>query len=54
MAKKRKFKRQTESLLLAAQNNAVRKNYINTTVDKTEENSKSRNYALTEMKASIT
>ena len=35
------FKRERESLLIAAQNNAVRTNLIKSTIDKTQQNSKS-------------
>ena len=34
------FKRETESLLIAAQNNAIRTNHIKARIDKTKENSK--------------
>ena len=36
------IKRKTESLLRAAQNNAIRTNHIKTRIDKTQQNSKSR------------
>ena len=38
--RKGNFKRKTESLLIAAQNNAVRTNHINARIDKTQQNSK--------------
>ena len=34
------FKRKTESLLIAVQNNAIRTNHIKTRIDKTQQNSK--------------
>ena len=40
--KKRNFKRETESRLIAAQDNAVRTNHIKTSIDKTQQNSKCR------------
>ena len=40
--RKRNFKRETDSLLIAAQDNAVRTNYIKTIIDKTQQNSKYR------------
>ena len=40
--RKRNFKRETESLLIAAQNNAVRTNHIKSRIDKTQQNSKCR------------
>ena len=36
------FKREIESLLIAAQNNAVRTNHIKERIDKTQQNSKCR------------
>ena len=36
------FKRETESLLIAAQNNAIRTNHIKAGIDKTQQNSKCR------------
>ena len=36
------FKRETESLLIAAQNNAIRTNHIKARIDKTQQNSKCR------------
>ena len=39
---KEKFKRGTESLLIAAQNNAVRTNHIKARIGKTQQNSKCR------------
>ena len=36
------FKRETESLLIAAQNNTVRTHYIKARIDKTQQNSKCR------------
>ena len=41
MAKKRNFKRETESLLIAA-NNVVTTNHIKVRIDKTQQNSKYR------------
>ena len=38
--RKGNFKRETKSLLIAAQNNAVRNNRIKATIDKTQQNSK--------------
>ena len=40
--RKRNFKRKTESLLTAAQNNAIRTNHIKARIDKTQQNSKCR------------
>ena len=40
--RKGNFKRETESLLIATQNNAIGTNHIKTRVDKTEQNSKCR------------
>ena len=40
--RKGNFKRETESLLIAAQDNAVRSNHIKTRIDKTQQNSKCR------------
>ena len=40
--RKGNFKRETKSLLIAAQNNAVRTNHIKGKIDKTQENSKCR------------
>ena len=40
--KKENFKRETESLLIAAQNNAMRTNHIKVRIDKTQQNSKCR------------
>ena len=40
--RKGKFKRETESLLIAAQNNAIRTNIIKARIDKTQQNSKCR------------
>ena len=40
--RKGNFKRETESLLIAAQNNAIRTNHIKTRIDKTQQNSKCR------------
>ena len=40
--KKGNFKRETESLLIAAQNNALRTNYVKAIIDKMQKNSKSR------------
>ena len=38
--RKGNFKRETESLLIAAQNNAIRTNHIKERIDKTQQNSK--------------
>ena len=38
----RKMKRETESLLIAVQNNAIRTNHIKAGIDKTQQNSKCR------------
>ena len=40
--RKGNLKRETESLLIAAQNNAIRTNHINARIDKTQQNSKCR------------
>ncbi len=40
--RKGNFKREKESLLIAAQNNAVRTNHIKTRIDKLQQNSKRR------------
>ena len=40
--KKKNLKRGTESLLIAAQNNAIRTNYIKARIDKMQQNSKCR------------
>ena len=40
--RKGNFKRETESLLIAAQNNAIRMNHIKARIDKTQQNSKCR------------
>ena len=40
--RKENFKRETESLLIAAQNNAIRTNHIKARIDKTQQNSKCR------------
>ena len=40
--RKGNFKRETESLLIAAQNNTIRTNYIKARIDKTQKNSKCR------------
>ena len=42
MAKKRKLKRETESLLIAAQNNVLRTNYVKAKIDMTQQNSRYR------------
>ena len=42
MAKKRNLKRETESLLTAAENNVIRTNHIKTIIDKTPHNNKCR------------
>ena len=38
--RKENFKRETKSLLIAAQNNAIRANYIKAKIDNTQQNSK--------------
>ena len=40
--RKGNLKRETESLIIAAQNNAIRINYIKAKIDKTQQNSKRR------------
>ena len=40
--RKGSFKRETESLLIAAQDNAIRTNHIKARIDKTQQNSKCR------------
>ena len=40
--RKGNFKRETESLLMAAQNSAIRTNHIKSRIDKTQQNSKCR------------
>ena len=40
--RKRNLKRETECLLIAAQNNAIRTNHIKAIIDKTQQNSKCR------------
>ena len=40
--RKGNLKREIESLLIAAQNNAIRTNYIEVRIDKTQQNSKWR------------
>ena len=40
--KKKTVKRETEFLLIAAQNNAIRTNHIKARIDKTQQNSKCR------------
>ena len=40
--RKGNLKRETESLLMAAQNNAIRTSHIKVRIDKTQQNSKSR------------
>ena len=40
--KKENFKRESESLLIAAQNNAIRTNHIKARIDKMQQNSKCR------------
>ena len=42
MVKKGNLKRETESLLFVAQNNAIRTNYIKAGIDKTQQNSRCR------------
>ena len=46
------FKRETESLLRAAQNNAIRTNHIKARIDKTQQNT-NVGYVMIEMKPSI-
>ena len=50
--RKKKFTRETESLLIAAQNKAVRTNHVKARIDKTQQNNKCM-LAVTEMKPSI-
>ena len=52
MIKKRFLKRETESLLKATQNNAIRTNYVKTKIDKLQQNSKCRSCS-DKMKVSI-
>ena len=40
--RKGNFKRETESLLIAAQNNAIRTNHVKARIDRTQQNSKCR------------
>ena len=40
--RKRNHKRETESILIAAQNNAIRTSYIKARIDKTQQNSRCR------------
>ena len=40
MATKENFNRETESLLIAAQNNAIRTNYVEMKIDKPQQNNK--------------
>ena len=40
LSRKRNFKRETESLLIAAHANAIRTNHIKARIDKTQQNSK--------------
>ena len=42
MSKKGKLKRENESFIITAQNNAIRTSYAETKIDKTENNSKCR------------
>ena len=42
MAKKRNLKRESESLLIVAQDNAIRMSYIQAKIDNTRKNSKCR------------
>ena len=42
--RKGNFKRDTEPLLIASQNNAIRTNHIKARIDKTQQNSKCRLY----------
>ena len=42
LLRKRNFKRETESLLIAARNNAIRTNQIKARIDKTQQNSRGR------------
>ena len=51
--RKGNFKRETESLLIAPQNNAIKTNHIKARIDKTQQNSKCR-FVVTETKRSIT
>ena len=60
--RKGNFKRETESLLIAAQNNAVRTNHIKVRIDKTQQNSKCKlcgdrdettNYIISECSKSV-
>ena len=51
--RKGNFKRETESLLIAAPNNAIRTNHIKARIDKTQKNSKCR-LCGDKMKPSIT
>ena len=53
MAKKWNFKREIESLLIAAQNNAIRPNQIQARIDKTQQVENVGN-VMTETKPSIT
>ena len=51
--RKRNLKRETEPLLKAAQNNAIRTKHIIARIDKTQQNSKCRLWVI-ETKRSIT
>ena len=51
--RKGNLKRETESLLMAAQNSAIRTNHIKARIDKTQQNSNVHS-VVTEMKPSIT
>ena len=51
--RKGNLKRETESLLMAAQNSAIRTNHIKARIDKTQKKANA-DYAVTEMKPSIT
>ena len=51
---KGKIKRENDSLLMAAQNNAIRTNYIKAKIDDTQRSSKCRLYREKKMKQLIT
>ena len=51
--RKGNFKRETKSLLIAAQNNAIKTNQIKARIDKTQQKA-NIGYAVTEIKPSIT
>ena len=44
MVKRRYLQRETESLLIATQNNIIRTNYVKAKTDKTQQNSKYKLY----------